>query len=129
MREVISTTKKEQNDTTEEKKRRSSARPSGTQQRSTSVESGLQVNGSKLTSTPAHLRRSTDHIAENKERVKTPVIRRPPSVTKLENEHKRREKLVEEHKRGHVPKYLQTRKEQWKKEEDRKSTRLTPVTQ
>lgn len=72
--------------------------------------------------------RPKSHIKLNKEAVKKSNLKRSPSMTALDDLKKKKEKDLEEHKRGGIPKYLRDRQRHWKKEEEQRIANLPDPT-
>ncbi|XP_053392712.1 enkurin domain-containing protein 1-like isoform X2 [Mercenaria mercenaria] len=64
------------------------------------------------------VRHDFDFIKVNGRAVKHSHVPRAPSLTALDDLKKKQEDEFKKHKKGEVPTYLRTRKEQWKKEEE-----------
>ncbi|XP_030835582.1 enkurin domain-containing protein 1 [Strongylocentrotus purpuratus] len=74
---------------------------------SASSEVSLHVDGS-----------ATNFIAHNAKLAKKVKPQRPPSAQALESLQKKKEGDMERYKRGHTPKYLQSRQNQWQRESE-----------
>jgi len=73
-------------------------------------------------------RKNTDHIAENRRRVKSVTIKRAPSLSALDDLKKKKDKELDEYKRGQVPSYLKNRQSRWKKEEEERIANMPDPT-
>ncbi|XP_013399062.1 enkurin domain-containing protein 1-like [Lingula anatina] len=72
-------------------------------------------------------RNNFDFIRINGHNAKYSQMKRAPSLTALDDLKKKKEEELQQYERGKVPKYLQDRKQQWKKEiEDRIKNRPDP---
>lgn len=69
-------------------------------------------------------RKPVNHVAENARKAKSIKMKRAPSLNALDDLKKKQESDMTAYKRGNVPKYLKTRQERWKKEEE---TRLANI--
>ncbi|XP_002156345.2 enkurin domain-containing protein 1 [Hydra vulgaris] len=65
-----------------------------------------------------------NHLLENKKFLKNVNIRRSPSMSALEDLKKKKEKEIQEHKKGVIPKYLDERKKEWQRLEEERIANL-----
>ncbi|KAH3863580.1 enkurin domain-containing protein 1-like isoform X1 [Dreissena polymorpha] len=78
----------------------------------------LSVPPASIASEVQLKRNNFDFIKINGKAVKNTTMVRSPSLTALDDLKKKQEEEYKQHKKGEVPTYLKTRKEQWKKQEE-----------
>eukprot|EP00111_Clytia_hemisphaerica_P010297 TCONS_00030126-protein len=72
--------------------------------------------------------RPKSHIKLNKQAVRTSNLKRSPSLSALDDLKKKKEKDIEDHRRGSIPKYLRDRQARWKREEDERIANIPDPT-
>lgn len=73
------------------------------------------------------IRNNCDFVKENGKSARSTPCAKNPETEALESLNKKREEDFQKHKVGELPKYLQSRKEQWKKEEEERIANMPDV--
>jgi len=113
-----------------ENKRPSSARVLNINDTNSNIEvkrpSSAYAFGSKVRNESQN--KSKNHIARNMQVAKKSSLKRSPSLNVLDDLKKKQNHEFNNYKRGEIPKYLQTRQHEWKKEEEERIANIPDPT-